>query len=270
MSVTATLVSITRKPIGSVISGPNGATYQIGQRGRLPSWVAAMVHGPVKPNKPKPAPKSVSPAADKLLGGKQKFDRMIALGMMDTCVTHLKRMASPEIVNAAIKLLSQAVNGDVYIEINKRCRVSAGIAKAKTNPYAGTLYDLGIVFSESIMNERTYEEQFDIVSHEFAHLVDYVVRGTSDHGDFWQNIHKLMGGSGNAFHKFAVKRNVRRYVELVAPNGATYMVSVAKARRYARNGYTISKIIEYDPNTKQTTNVKDAKAIKAAMASRYL
>ena len=260
MSVSATLSRITGKPIGAVITGPAGATYRIGQRGRLPTWVSDMISKPAPAKKPK----SVSPAADKVLGGPIAFDRMQILGMLDTCVTHIKRMGSPEVVNAAIKLLSDAVRGDVKIEVSGRCRVAAGLAKASKcyNPYTrqNVLGNFQMVFSESIMAGLTYDQRYEVVSHEFAHLIDYVVRGDSNHDVFWQGLHKMMHGSGNTYHKFEVKRNKRKRAEIVAPDGRTYRVTLNKARLYLRRGFRLLHVIEYDPNTKTETKLKAAMA----------
>jgi hypothetical protein len=49
------------------------------------------------------------------------------------------------------------------------------------------------------------KEVFDTVSHELAHCLDFVLRGyegKSDkhvHGEFWQFLHKRMGGSGRKY-----------------------------------------------------------------------
>jgi hypothetical protein len=37
---------------------------------------------------------------------------------------------------------------------------------------------------------------YDIISHEIAHCIDFVIRGNSFHDDYWRFIHKEMGGSG--------------------------------------------------------------------------
>lgn len=41
---------------------------------------------------------------------------------------------------------------------------------------------------------------FELVSHEFAHCIQYLIcYNSDDHGEEWQRFHKGMGGSGNEF-----------------------------------------------------------------------
>jgi hypothetical protein len=38
---------------------------------------------------------------------------------------------------------------------------------------------------------------YEVVSHEMSHLLEFSLRGDSDHGKLWKDIHRLMDGSGN-------------------------------------------------------------------------
>lgn len=43
---------------------------------------------------------------------------------------------------------------------------------------------------------------YEIVSHELAHCVDFLIRGDSFHDEPWRQIHRLMGGTGETFIEY--------------------------------------------------------------------
>lgn len=113
--------------------------------------------------------------------------------------------------------------------INNPRVIAAGYVEHATNAYnavsitwnsrlrttAGRAHRLGlrIDLSPYIFDKMSEEEQWDTVSHEFAHIVDYVIRGTSNHDRFWKSIHRAMGGTAKRTHSAEVKKNkVKKHV----------------------------------------------------------
>lgn len=43
---------------------------------------------------------------------------------------------------------------------------------------------------------------YEIVSHELAHCIDFLIRGDSFHDEPWREIHRLMGGTGETFIEY--------------------------------------------------------------------
>lgn len=62
-----------------------------------------------------------------------------------------------------------------------------------------------IKLSKELMNRMDGDEQFDTITHELAHIIDFAYRLNSDHGPIWKKIHSFMGGSGKQFHSIDTK-----------------------------------------------------------------
>jgi hypothetical protein len=111
----------------------------------------------------------------------------------------------------------------VFIIFNPRLKTCAGQANAVTYTealsmdfdmrYKRYLVDcarkyLIIEINKDLAQTDPPEEVYDTVSHEFAHCVDFVIRGFryingkkrkwGFHDPFWKQLHRAMGGSGNA------------------------------------------------------------------------
>lgn len=100
---------------------------------------------------------------------------------------------------------------EVDIRMSGRQTVTAGKAGAKI--VGGQPIDPVIILSKFIFGNINDAEKFNTVSHEFAHIVDYYVRGTSNHDAHWQRIHLAMGGTAARTHSYQVKRRmVTRYI----------------------------------------------------------
>jgi len=100
------------------------------------------------------------------------------------------------------------------IKINPRLKIKAGVAKMLTNKSTMTKLFL-LELSPHVLFRMTEEEQFQTVSHELAHLLDFSIRNKSAHDDFWQNIHKLMGGDAKRCHTISMvglRNKVKRFV----------------------------------------------------------
>lgn len=128
--------------------------------------------------------------------------------------------AHDSIKNAAIK-----VKAEMKCLWNSRIRRYAGFAR---------LSRMEIHLNREMFYRVDEKEQYDTVSHELAHLIDYKVRLTSNHDYLWRSIHRTMGGSGSrCFSGIAIKRNaVKRYHILDNRDNKTYTV---KSRFYKKH-----------------------------------
>lgn len=51
--------------------------------------------------------------------------------------------------------------------------------------------------SKHYVQYHNEEQVRDLILHEIAHALDYLIRGESFHDDFWKEIFKKIGGSGS-------------------------------------------------------------------------
>lgn len=86
----------------------------------------------------------------------------------------------------------------VVLKINKNFKKVAG--RTRCSIENGSLIGLTIEINPEIVH-LGQKIIYDVVSHELAHCIDYVARGTSTHDNNWKYIHKLMGGSGEQYIK---------------------------------------------------------------------
>ncbi len=115
----------------------------------------------------------------------------------------------------SIKIAATQAQAMLKVVINPRLRVAAGRARARMGTISRKPHSVEIELNPSVFAKIEESEQYNTVSHEIAHVVDYFLRGDSNHDYIWQNIHRLAGGNGAQFHKFDVPRNnVRRIVLL--------------------------------------------------------
>ncbi len=128
-------------------------------------------------------------------------------------------------VHDGIKSAAIRVQAEVKCLWNTRIRRCAGYAR---------LRKMEIHLNREMFFRVDEREQYDTVSHELAHLIDYKVRLTSKHDYLWRNIHRTMGGSGSrCFSGIAIKRNaVKRYHILDNRDNKTYTV---KSRFYNKH-----------------------------------
>lgn len=105
----------------------------------------------------------------------------------------------------------------VFIVFNNKLKTTLGQADSITHYQAKKRKDIDkryksfkvdsckkfliIEINKSKAQKQKTKEIFDTVSHEFAHCVDFVIRGhvsrkNQFHDSFWKNLHQAMGGSG--------------------------------------------------------------------------
>lgn len=87
------------------------------------------------------------------------------------------------------------------IKIDSRLRVKAGEARMRTRNGVRS-YSMRV--SRVLMERATPEDQFQTISHELAHLLEYAIRGDSDHKALWQSLHLAMGGDAKRCHEIDV------------------------------------------------------------------
>lgn len=74
-------------------------------------------------------------------------------------------------------------------------------------------YKMRINVGLMMINEENWWHVLDeTITHEMAHLVDYMTRDTSDHGPIWKKIHSAFGGNAKRCHNMTTKRTGQRYV----------------------------------------------------------
>jgi hypothetical protein len=65
------------------------------------------------------------------------------------------------------------------------------------------LFSLSITLTHKI-GDYSKALIYEIVSHELAHCIDFIVRGESNHDAPWREIHQLMGGTGHTEIEYRV------------------------------------------------------------------
>jgi predicted SprT family Zn-dependent metalloprotease len=123
------------------------------------------------------------------------------------------------------------------VVINKRLRTKAAVASMTTNKVTGVRV-LKMELGLAILNRVTPEQQFEIVSHELAHLLDFALRGDSNHDGVWKRIHKSMGGTGERCHQFSVtdlRNKVTKILVVDNINKKEFMISPRAFRRYRQS-----------------------------------
>lgn len=65
-------------------------------------------------------------------------------------------------------------------------------------------YYIVIAVNKRLHQFLSKKELFETVSHEYAHALEFLVEGDSDHTDLWRSFYKSMGGSGKIWSKSKV------------------------------------------------------------------
>ena len=137
----------------------------------------------------------------------------------------------------------RVVKNNVTIKMSKRMTKAAGQASVRILALSGKAIPetLTLKLSTPIMERASKEEQDDTISHEVAHLVDYVMRGKSDHSYIWRKVHMALGGSGKTYHNINVKglgRTVKRYEYKDLETGRVVTMTKGNHEKVMRFGLT--------------------------------
>lgn len=130
----------------------------------------------------------------------------------DTIAQHIVT-AYNNLVNSTLsQRCKDFANVDFKWVLNSRMRTAGARASANRNA-DGILCNFKIEINEELFSRISFQEQLEVILHEYAHLIDYFVNNKSDgHGHIWRMIYHCIGGNGKRCHNFEVKKNVvKRY-----------------------------------------------------------
>ena len=136
----------------------------------------------------------------------------------------------------------KVVKNNVIVKVSNRMTRCAGSASVRL--VAGKIVNntLTIKLSSLLMCRGSHEEQENIILHELAHLVDYVMRNKSDHSLLWRRIHVALGGTGHQYHtidRTGLHKTIKRYEYLDTRTGKVQLFTSAnhcKIMRFDRDG----------------------------------
>lgn len=150
---------------------------------------------------------------------------------------------------------SRLLQSDISVDIKKsaeiafdNCKVSdsnrmttaAGqcnwaVAKSYGNV---VIVDLGIKFSDKLMARQDETGRYNTASHEFAHAVELIHTGSSDHGILWKRIHRAMGGNSKRCHTIDNRDLRRTRVRWrISIDGHPFTVTTQKKNKYSQGVY---------------------------------
>ncbi|AAQ17722.1 hypothetical protein Aeh1ORF062c [Aeromonas phage Aeh1] len=135
----------------------------------------------------------------------------MTLNLKDQAIAALKARVEIEVKKAnELFGVDLVIGKNLAVKFTLRAR-SAGRAMMQGYSF-NRKYELNFNVNMMIMSEKAWWHLLDeTVSHEVAHIVDYVQRGKSGHDARWQYIHKMMGGSGKTYHDLEVPVNQHVY-----------------------------------------------------------
>ena len=108
------------------------------------------------------------------------------------------------------------------IELNDRMRTRGG--SCRWTHLNGTVLTVGIRLCSVFFERATAEQQYNTISHEFAHAYELILTGgETSHGARWQSIHRAMGGNAERCHTVEMVRNkVKRHTLVNVLTGQIY------------------------------------------------
>lgn len=137
------------------------------------------------------------------------------MNINDMIIKAYNNLMASSSVSDGVKTAATVAMQTVKIIRNDRMRTTAGRCGCTINHFTKTLSNLRIEWNSTLFSRMTEDQQFNTVSHEFAHAVEYCVRLKSDHDYFWQSIHRACGGTATRTHNYdttGLRKNVRRMI----------------------------------------------------------
>jgi predicted SprT family Zn-dependent metalloprotease len=152
------------------------------------------------------------------------------------------------------------------IRINTRMRVAAGRARKILR---GGVLTLIMDLNQRLLSKASEQEQFQDVSHELAHLLDYAIRGKSGHDEPWKNLHLLMGGDASRCHQYDVtglQNKVKRFLLTDTKEKKEWMISGQRYKKlyHALVMYNLSEPGRYKTKRLTQEEIKAYRANKKA------
>jgi hypothetical protein len=89
--------------------------------------------------------------------------------------------------------LKKIKNTPIYMNTSEKLIATYGIATR--SDLTAKIFELSITLTHKIGDYKR-PLIYEIVSHELAHCIDFIIRGESFHDEEWRKIHRLMGGTG--------------------------------------------------------------------------
>lgn len=131
---------------------------------------------------------------------------------------------SEGVKQSAVKTIQQ-----LRVICNDRLRVCAGRARCFVNHLTKTVFNLRLEWNPHLFARMTENQQFNTVSHEYAHLVESMHRFQSDHGYFWQTLHRACGGTAERTHTYdttGLKKNIKRLIIVDTITNREYKITM--------------------------------------------
>jgi len=105
---------------------------------------------------------------------------------------------------------------------------------------------LVLKLSTPLMARADDAVRMETITHEIAHLVDFVLRGKSDHGYEWARIHRALGGSASRYHtidRTGLEKTITRYEYLDTVTGKICNFTKGNHQKVMRYGATRYRFI---------------------------
>lgn len=109
---------------------------------------------------------------------------------------HKKFSEKSSDIDKFVKALEKLESLPIKLEFNEKLETTLGFASQRYDS-KGRLIGFLIELNKSI-DYSPARVKYQLVSHEFAHIIDFLIRGSviTAHDEEWAFIHKLMGGTG--------------------------------------------------------------------------
>lgn len=147
---------------------------------------------------------------------------------------HLKRACDTFEKKCPNELYRTSLKQMVYtIKIDSRLRTKAGEAAWSRNRASGTV-KLSMRVSKALMERAKSEDQFQTISHELAHLLEFAVHGESNHKARWQQLHRWMGGDAKRCHDISTADLGNKVVRIVVTDTKLKQNYVLRRSSYER------------------------------------
>lgn len=130
----------------------------------------------------------------------------------------------------------------VKVSINPRMKSAAG--RAIKTRIGGSLE---IELNPKLFNRCSFEERYETVSHEMAHIVDFAIRGRSNHDLHWKQLHMFLGGKAARCHRINMKGiGGRDWLVICKTTGKQWWVTARKMRKVHPDKYEMFHISSKD------------------------
>ena len=175
------------------------------------------------------------------------------MNINDMIIKAYNNLMAASSVSDGVKAAATVAMQTAKIIRNDRMRTTAGRCGCTISHFTKTLSNLRIEWNSTLFSRMTEDEQFNTVSHEFAHAVEYCVRLKSDHDYFWQSIHRACGGTAARTHNYdttGLRKNVRRLIVKDTITNREYKITVNNWNKINHNPkYQLLKTEVYQGNT---------------------